>query len=364
MKNANNKKQCSSNSIFLKLHEISMNLFALEAELEDLEANNKIDTTAWEKLKTRYDELIEMGDNLCEQDTTAWEKLKAQHDGLIEIGDNLWAKPIDNIFNECKDNLCNECKDNLTGKPKLNVEGAIFCFNCAKIEVKLINNQRIDLSRKIYEQSKQEYEQKKATHQKFLDEWYSKRNSYFDFGVIRTILLYTFLSNQRKKEEAEFYNRFPMPQFFEKEPSLEYTPASYNLIESDGSSLKSQKNLRNETLMRDGFTCQCCGKKEESSNLEAHHILPASSGGLDEPTNLITLCIYCHDREDWFGHVRKYHTTIYTYVAARNSKIYHHDFCNHALKISKTNLITFKSLKEAKAQNYRPCYLCRPNIIY
>ncbi len=52
---------------------------------------------------------------------------------------------------------------------------------------------------------------------------------------------------------------------------------------------------RFEILKRDHFTCQVCGKHDNSLNLQVHHITPLSKGGncLD-PKNLITLCYACH----------------------------------------------------------------------
>lgn len=50
---------------------------------------------------------------------------------------------------------------------------------------------------------------------------------------------------------------------------------------------------RSAILHRDGYTCQCCGKK--NCRLEVHHIRFKSDGGTDDEENLITLCKECHD---------------------------------------------------------------------
>lgn len=39
--------------------------------------------------------------------------------------------------------------------------------------------------------------------------------------------------------------------------------------------------------------CDSCGKY--SSRRQKHHVLPVSLGGSNEESNLITICIYCHD---------------------------------------------------------------------
>jgi len=52
------------------------------------------------------------------------------------------------------------------------------------------------------------------------------------------------------------------------------------------------ENLRIATLMRDGYQCTQCGKK--NTNLDAHHIIWKENLGKDTIQNLITLCKSCH----------------------------------------------------------------------
>ncbi|MBC8229235.1 HNH endonuclease, partial [bacterium] len=52
------------------------------------------------------------------------------------------------------------------------------------------------------------------------------------------------------------------------------------------------ENLRIATLMRDGYKCTQCGKK--NMRLDAHHIIWKEHGGKDTIQNLITLCKSCH----------------------------------------------------------------------
>ncbi len=52
------------------------------------------------------------------------------------------------------------------------------------------------------------------------------------------------------------------------------------------------ENLRIACLMRDGYTCQRCGKQQV--RLEAHHLMFREQGGKDTLTNLLTLCQTCH----------------------------------------------------------------------
>ena len=52
-------------------------------------------------------------------------------------------------------------------------------------------------------------------------------------------------------------------------------------------------NAREHALVRDNYTCQCCGKK--NCRLEVHHIKFRSDEGSDDLENLVTLCKDCHD---------------------------------------------------------------------
>jgi len=54
-------------------------------------------------------------------------------------------------------------------------------------------------------------------------------------------------------------------------------------------------NSRAFVLDRDGYKCQNKGCKNKNKTLHAHHIIYKRDGGSDEPSNLITLCVCCHD---------------------------------------------------------------------
>lgn len=51
-------------------------------------------------------------------------------------------------------------------------------------------------------------------------------------------------------------------------------------------------NAREHALVRDKYTCQCCGKKK--CRVEAHHIVFRSKKGSNDLENYITLCEDCH----------------------------------------------------------------------
>ncbi|KKL04832.1 hypothetical protein LCGC14_2612130 [marine sediment metagenome] len=47
---------------------------------------------------------------------------------------------------------------------------------------------------------------------------------------------------------------------------------------------------------RDGYTCADCGNGREAGRRVAHHLIPLSEGGASlDLTNLITLCVHCHN---------------------------------------------------------------------
>jgi len=54
------------------------------------------------------------------------------------------------------------------------------------------------------------------------------------------------------------------------------------------------RKKRLDVFNRDKFTCQKCGFKGMSEDLEAHHKKMRIDGGKDEHFNLITLCTICH----------------------------------------------------------------------
>jgi 5-methylcytosine-specific restriction endonuclease McrA len=56
---------------------------------------------------------------------------------------------------------------------------------------------------------------------------------------------------------------------------------------------ESYRQLCHEVLERDAWRCQLCGRMEA---LQVHHIQWRSHFGDDNPQNLLTLCIDCHQQ--------------------------------------------------------------------
>ena len=52
--------------------------------------------------------------------------------------------------------------------------------------------------------------------------------------------------------------------------------------------------LRFTILARDGFRCVYCGATSQDASLEVDHMNPASNGGSNLPSNLVTACASCN----------------------------------------------------------------------
>lgn len=70
---------------------------------------------------------------------------------------------------------------------------------------------------------------------------------------------------------------------------------------------KEWATIRRSVYERDGWLCQDCGarclntrdsKSQPKLKIQCHHIIPRRLGGLDEPGNLVTLCMSCHHKRE------------------------------------------------------------------
>lgn len=63
-----------------------------------------------------------------------------------------------------------------------------------------------------------------------------------------------------------------------------------------------RSNLNPRIRQRDNHECYFCKKnvhdvcEKEGSGNTIHHIIPKRFGGKDEPDNLITICLHCHQK--------------------------------------------------------------------
>lgn len=73
-----------------------------------------------------------------------------------------------------------------------------------------------------------------------------------------------------------------------------------NLIENSDK-IKEDENkviINPKVRARDNYKCCFCGKNvlEVNSSNTIHHLIPARYGGKTEEKNLITICMFCHQR--------------------------------------------------------------------
>lgn len=221
---------------------------------------------------------------------------------------------------------CKKCGELLKGKPKINVEGNIYCFRCAKEQIKAreeIRECAIMSHRATIQWKNEEWSMKLDRYTKlgkpgrfvgviFAIISYSIAEVYTRIGgglgiIIAFLIWISIWSIIKENRKAKFISQNPKP-IIDDIPDI--PEIDYYLMEPDRKySINSR--YRENILERDEFKCQLCGKRKRAqSDLEVHHVEPKAFGGTDDPTNLITLCKHCHDREDLFDHCRVYPTTL------------------------------------------------------
>jgi len=77
----------------------------------------------------------------------------------------------------------------------------------------------------------------------------------------------------------------------------------YRLPKGKRFGTKRWSSIRKKVLERDYYVCQMCRKSyfDEKLTLQAHHIKSRRKGGKDTLSNLITLCMKCHDTAEMEG---------------------------------------------------------------
>lgn len=55
------------------------------------------------------------------------------------------------------------------------------------------------------------------------------------------------------------------------------------------------RRKRERIFLRDGYTCQCCGRV--THELELDHIVNVAQGGTEDDSNLQSLCVPCHKKK-------------------------------------------------------------------
>lgn len=250
----------------------------------------------------------------------------------------VYERPGQPMCGGCREPLlsgCHRCNMKLGGNPKLyflEFSNRIYCFACSKKiapDYAKTKISRYDHKKSLFDKARSEFN---ARH----SEWSTKKNEYLNerklayycgvalpivsgyiasefkwsvwFGALVGLIVWIRLVyKDYTKRGVVFCGMYQEPKFEISEPpypqksDLEPLPP----LPGDGTTLKNI-SYRQEILERDKCTCQSCGEKFELGKLEVHHIIPKAHGGEDLRTNLITLCVYCHSQEDWYGHIHKY----------------------------------------------------------
>lgn len=236
---------------------------------------------------------------------------------------------------------CSHCRSDLAGVPELIFQGRSFCYRCAKKEDERLWQETVREDALYYARRKQKYEAERAQFAPIEAAFNAKRAEQDRI----TQPLREAVSNQKKATDDAFMWAiftvglvFPFPflifrALIKRQRLRELESALKELTEkhdpgpypsgpsfSSGSGIPTRVPVvlgrwcnyaahvpkeydRRPILERDGYTCQCCGKRGNPSELEVHHVRPRAVGGTNSPRNLITLCIPCHMKEWWFGHV-------------------------------------------------------------
>lgn len=80
---------------------------------------------------------------------------------------------------------------------------------------------------------------------------------------------------------------------------------------------------KDEVLRQHNYKCVNCGTTE---NLRIHHIVPVAVGGTDNITNLIPLCLSCHEAIHFGSNVKDYKSRTGKLNGGRKNKISFEEF--------------------------------------
>lgn len=236
---------------------------------------------------------------------------------------------------------CFKCNIDLIDRPIIKVEHDLCCFKCAKKEVHKRESYEKNRVTVMNEREQVRYQNKVAIINKKRAKAHSENQT--DKGCFGILLFASFFllvclftsskdtvwfvyflcvavvafgwyintSADRKTNDSlrKALNAIePLPDW----PTTEYIkPIQFEILQSRTTPKhRPPSDYRKQVLERDNYMCQNCGAQKAPKNLEVHHVKTQSKGGDDFLTNLVCLCISCHDREKWFGHIRKYPKTL------------------------------------------------------
>lgn len=214
---------------------------------------------------------------------------------------------------------CSICGTSLKERPRLQLDGRVFCYCCAKqvvaAEDRLLTR-KLETERKAYEQA-----------QRIYCVWCARLNDALPgsgfkffcifagafllgsigrkatpiaimFGAIIGYSFSVFYTASRRRKWVDANPPPPIPN----EPSGRLASHRIELLGGGTTGREISGDYRLRILERDDYTCQNCRVRFAADMLEVHHIKPKAKRGKDFMTNLITLCLRCHESETWFGH--------------------------------------------------------------
>jgi DNA-directed RNA polymerase subunit RPC12/RpoP len=235
---------------------------------------------------------------------------------------------------------CQNCSKPLENQPCILVESRRYCFRCSKSIVEELRVSREAQCERDHQRELAVYESTRQKLRAAHDEWSKRKDAavglspgwlgliclfwaatgavvgYLFFGFIGGffgffvggLLEQSWWSSEEARRLAAFIAKDPEPPRFNlPRPVSKHATIFFDLDRHSFAKKSDMSRVR--VLQRDNYTCQSCGRKVPPEELEVHHVMPSSKGGPSHECNLITLCLFCHDREDWFGHVRAYPST-------------------------------------------------------
>lgn len=231
---------------------------------------------------------------------------------------------VKNIPTVVTNRVCVQCGTSLLERPKIQIgepgNEREFCFTCAKQVVESMEEAAQKKAEKEYFEalkewgglSNEERERKKDDILVLFFKFFGAAISLFMIvGVLQgdnkgelvflipIVLFVSYILFSKNSKDKNPKNDSLTSRPTRRTVQINHHPAKVKDIHANGYN-------RQKIIQRDNGKCQWCGKGSPEVRLEVHHVIPVAQGGSDAIENLITLCIECHKKENWYGHVHKY----------------------------------------------------------
>ncbi|MCY9853077.1 HNH endonuclease [Vibrio mediterranei] len=185
--------------------------------------------------------------------------------------------------------FCDFCGKTLSvDTPSFFIARRKLCFRCAKLAF----NHLRPAARALSDESKKKSQESEAQNL----QW--RRNF---ASHLRRKPLFVRIAELFGRDEALYADKFLNEH---PEPVRLKATTFYVALCPVHSPYSGHKTNRSWVLRRDERKCQACNFPTE--RLEVHHVIPRAIGGGNFRSNLITLCVECHNGERWFGHRRAF----------------------------------------------------------